>query len=362
MKDQMKKWIWPAVMVVLLVWTARMVLADQSPAQLLAALKQADLRFLPLGFGLMGLFIACEAGCTWQVLRTLGSRAPFRRCLGYSCAGFYFSTVTPSATGGQPMQVCAMSRDGIPAAHGALDMLLVTICYQLATVIWAGAAVLVFRGSLQDLGLGLAGLLVFGLTVTLALTAVMVLFLVCPSWSAGLVMGLVALGARLRLVKDPEGLRTKLSAQLEQYAQGGRLLRKTPSLFPRLLGLSLVQLAALYLVPWTVYKALGLSGFGPLEMAALQALMTVAVSLIPLPGGAGVSETVFLQSFALFFGALVSPAVVISRGISCYGMLLITGIITLAIHLHRKRGPGPLRLYRAQVARPYPRRGAARAA
>ena len=361
MRRGLKKWLWPAVMAVLLALTARMVLAEQSPAQLLDALRRADPRWLALGFGLMGAFVACEALCTRLVLATLGSRVPFRRCLGYSCIGFYFSTVTPSATGGQPMQVCAMSRDGVPAAHGALDMLLVTICYQLASVLWAGAAVLFFPAPLNELGLGLTGLLVFGLTVTLALTAVMVMFLACPAWTAALAGGLIGLAARLRLVRGPDAIRRRLDRQMEQYAAGGRLLRERPALLPRLLLLSLLQLTALYLVPWTVYRALGLSACGPLELAALQALMAVAVNLLPLPGGAGVSESVFLQSFALFFGGLVSPAVVLSRGVSCYGMLLVTGAVALILHL-RRRPADRLRLCRAQVIRPYPRRDGARAA
>ena len=361
MKKHMKKWIWPAVMAVLLVMTARMVLAEQSPAQLLAALRQADLRYLPLGFGLMGVFVACEALCTRRVLATLGSRTSFRRCLGYSCTGFYFSTVTPSATGGQPMQVCAMSRDGVPAAHGALDMLLITICYQLATVIWAVAAMLFFPGPLGGLNLGLTGLLIFGLTVTLVLTAVMVLFLVCPAWTAALAGGLITLAARLRLVRDPDGARRKLDRQMEQYAAGGRLLRACPTLLPRLLFLSLVQLTALYLVPWTVYRALGRSPNGPQGLAAHPAQITGARSQRPHPPGPGSSAARFHQSFALFFGGLVNPAVVLSRGISCYGMLLVTGVITLILHL-RRTASGRFQVYRSQVTRPYFRWSGVRAA
>lgn len=97
--------------------------------QLVAALLTADWRVLLLGLPLMALFICCEAGATHSTLRALGCSQPFRRCVSYSCTGFFFSTVTPSATGGQPAQVCAMRRDGVPAASGALDMLLVTIGY-----------------------------------------------------------------------------------------------------------------------------------------------------------------------------------------------------------------------------------------
>lgn len=48
----------------------------------------------------------------------------------------------------------------------------------------------------------------------------------------------------------------------------------------------------------------------------------------------------------------MAPATILSRGISCYGMLLITGIVTLLIHLRHKRR-GPLELQRVQIHFPY---------
>lgn len=333
---RLKKCLWPCVMALLLVWTAHMLLADQPVEQLWAGLRAASPLWLLAGFGLMGLFLTCEALSTHLVLRTLGSPAPLRRCLGYACVGFYFSTVTPSSTGGQPMQVYAMSRDSIPAAHGTLDMLLISICYQLAAALYALGAWMGFPGLTGGFGKGLKLLLLAGFLATLALACVMVLFLVRPGWCRKLTGCLTAVLRRVPWVRDPRALRAKLEEFIARYTWGGSFLCRRPSLFPRLLGLSLAQLLCLYLVPWTVYRAFGLTGHGAPELVALQALMAVAVGLLPLPGAAGAAEGAFLTGFAAFFGDLVAPAVVLSRGISCYGMLLLTGLVCLGIHLRRR--------------------------
>lgn len=325
-------------MALLLVWTAHMLLADQPPEQLWAGLKAAEPRFLLAGFGLMGLYLTCEALSSRLILRTLGTPAPLARCLGYACVGFYFSTITPSSTGGQPMQVYSMAKDGIPAAHGTLDMLLISICYQLAAALYALGGWLCFPTLRTGLGRALSLLLLLGFVSTLALAGVMLLFLVRPGWCTKLADALTALLHRLPWVKDPQALRSRLETPIAQYARGGSLLWRRPSLFPRLLGLSLMQLGCLYLVPWTVYRAFGLNGRGAPELAALQALMAVAVGLLPLPGAAGAAESAFLTAFAAFFGDLVAPAVVLSRGISCYGMLLVTGPVCLALRLRRGKG------------------------
>lgn len=334
--NRLKKCFWPLVMFLLLVWTV-FLLAGQSPAQLWVGLRAADPLFLLAGFGLMGLFLSSEALATHLVLRTLGTPAPLRRCLGYSCAGFYFSAVTPTSTGGQPMQVWSMAKDGIPAAHGTLDMLLLSICYKLAGALYALGAWLCFPSLTRGLGRGLSLLLLVGFAMTLALVGVMIVCLVRPGWCDRLADGLTALLSRLAFVKDPAAFRARLKEPIAQYTWGGSFLCHQPFLFPRLLGLSLLQLGSLYLVPWTVYRAFGLTGHSALELAALQALMAVAVSFIPLPGAAGAAETAFLAGFAAFFGDLVAPAVVLSRGISCYGTLLVTGAVCFAVHLLRRK-------------------------
>ena len=127
MKGKMKNLLCAGAVAALLVWTVHTILKEQSPGQLAAALLSADWRVLLLSLPLMALFLCCEAAATWSILRSLGCAQPFRRCAYYSCTGFFFSTITPSATGGQPAQILAMGRDGVPTASGALDMLLVTI-------------------------------------------------------------------------------------------------------------------------------------------------------------------------------------------------------------------------------------------
>ena len=85
--------------------------------------------------------------------------------------GFYVSSITPSATGGQPAQIDYMSRDGVPAAHGALNMMLIAVCYQVVVIGYALAVALLRFDRVANLGGGLGLLLLFGAVVNGALTA-----------------------------------------------------------------------------------------------------------------------------------------------------------------------------------------------
>ena len=110
---------------------------------------------------------------------------------------------------------------------------------------------------------------------------------------------------------------------------------------PVLLGLTVAQLTALFAVPVAVYHAFGLTGSSAMSIICTQALVTLAVSNLPLPGAVGASEGGFVTAMALFFGpALVTPAVLLSRGISFYAFLLVSACITLAVHLRSRRKRG----------------------
>ena len=338
MKKQTKNLLCGGAVAALLGWTVYTILKEQTPGQLAAALLGADWRVLLLGLPLMALFLCCEAAATYAVLRSLGCGQPFRRCAYYSCTGFFFSTITPSATGGQPAQILAMGRDGVPTASGALDMLLVTIGYNTAAMGWGVFALCTAGHFTEGLG-GQVGLLLgVGLAVFALIDAAMLMFLFLPGPAKRLLYGCIALAVRVCPRLDRAALEAKADAHIAEYRRGAQLLRKAPGLLAWVLGLSALQLACSYAMPYVVYRAFGLSGFSLWEAVALQALCSIAVGYLPLPGSAGAAENVFLRGFLLIFGeALVAPAMILRRTLSCYLVLIATAAV-LAVGRALRRG------------------------
>lgn len=325
-------------MVILLAWTLYSILREQTPGQVAHAIASADWRVLLAGIPVMALFIAFEAKSTHWILRALGSPQPYRKCYFYSCTGFFFSTITPSATGGQPAQVYYMSRDGVPAASGTIDMLLTTIGYNGAVVIYGLLALLTSRNLTEQLGGRVGFLLGVGFTISLALVALMFLFLFRPGPARTLCRAAIRLAARVRPGLDRGALEEKLEAQLEKYRLGAGLIRGSRGLLARVVLMGLGQLGCVFAVPCIVYRAFGLSGASLWQVFALQVLCTMAVSYLPLPGSAGAAESVFLRGFAMIFGpGLVAPAMILSRTLSCYLVLAATGVITAVGHVRGRR-------------------------
>ena len=290
------------------------------------------------GLGLMFVFVGSEAVCSRIILGRLGHKVRYRRCLGYSFVGFYVSSITPSSTGGQPAQVYYMSKDGIPAAHGALNMMLVAVCYQAVVIAYALVAALTHFSLVQNLGGGLGLLLLYGVLVNGGLTVGMLSLMFLPNAARRLTGGVLRLLVKVRIIRNEEKARQRLEKQMEEYRRGALCMKQNPGMVPALLFMTVVQLTALFSVPVAVYCAFGLSGSSPVDIIATQALVTLAVANLPLPGAVGASEGGFVTAMALFFGSsLVTPAVLVSRGISFYFFLILSAVIALAVHLRTRR-------------------------
>lgn len=322
------------IMAAIVAVTLWLVLGDGRAAQVWDAMGNTTWSWLVLGGVLMLCYAALEARQYQIMLREMGHQVPYRHCVQFAAVGFYFSSITPSATGGQPAEVYYMARRGIPAAHGALTMLLFTIVYQLVLVCYGLGAWLVAPWIPASLGTGLGFLLGFGATTLILLTAGMVALLVWPGPVERLCRWLLGLGARLRLVKDKEKAEAGLAAQMEEYARGAAVLKQSPLLLGRLVVLSALQLGSRFLIPWTVYRAMGLSGYGLVELVGIQALVALAVNCLPIPGAVGASEAAFLTACAAVYGQEnVTAAMLLSRGLSFYLPLVVSGTMTALVHL-----------------------------
>ena len=97
--------------------------------------------------------------------------------------------------------------------------------------------------------------------------------------------------------------------------------------------LTFIQRCSVFFMTWLIYKGMGLTGESALSIMILQASVYIAVDMLPLPGGMGISETLFLNIFSPVVGGLLLPGMVLSRGLGYYGELLISAAFTVVAQL-----------------------------
>ena len=72
-------------------------------------------------------------------------------------------------------------------------------------------------------------------------------------------------------------------------------------------------------------------------MLFLQAVISVSVDMLPLPGAQGITELMYQTVFAhVFTGTYLIPSMLVSRGINFYFLLIVSLIIVLVNKIRYK--------------------------
>ena len=342
MKETKRKKVLNAIFVaVIFIITMLTVFRGEDFREILHFLTTAEAKFVLPGIVLVILFILGESVVICYLFRTLGIKTGFFRCCIYSFIGFFYSGVTPSASGGQPMQIIAMKKDKIPVASSTVVLAIVTITYKLVLVI-SGLAVLLIRPegimkylepveTIMDIGLALN---VVCIAILLNLVFYPKTVRSCAEWG-------LSLWNRIRPSKHPEKQKERLEALLGQYTGTAEYFKKHKHVIIHVLVITFIQRYLLFFITWMTYCAFELSGERMSVIVMLQAMISVASDMLPLPGGMGISENLFVIIFEPIFGEdLLLPGMVISRGISYYSQMLISGIMTLfaAFFISKEKG------------------------
>lgn len=314
------------------------VLRGEDLHQVFTYLADANDWYLLPGLLCVVLFILGESVIIRYLLKSLGTGTSFFHCALYSFIGFFYSCITPSASGGQPMQVVAMRKDGIPVAVSSVVLAIVTITYKLVLVLMGAAVLLIRPPAVMACLEPVEGLVLLGMGLNVVCIAALLLLVFDPKAVYRIANGCFALWNRIRPSKKPEKFRQRLDRIVSQYQGAAEYYRTHHQVMVRVLLITFLQRCLLFLVTWLTYRSFGLSGSSLGTVVTLQAMISVAADMLPLPGGMGVSENLFLDIFLPIFGeALVLPGMILSRGISYYTQLALSGIMTLAASFILKR-------------------------
>ena len=320
--------------------TVYMVFKGEDLGEIIHTVRQADPVYLLVSVVCVVLFILGESVIIFYMMRTLGAKVKMGHCALYSFVGFFFSCITPSASGGQPMQIYYMKKEKISIPVSTVILMIVTITYKLVLVV-IGIGIAIFgRGFLHKYLEGILPVFYLGLMLNIFCVTFMTILVFHPLLAKAILMKGMKLLERFHLMRKKEGRLKKLEASMDTYRNTAAYLKNNPLVIVKVIEITFIQRMALFAVTWFVYQAFGLHGTGFWDILFLQAVISVSVDMLPLPGGMGISETLFLTIFSPVFGGLLLPGMVLSRGLGYYGELLISAVFTAVAQLTiGKRNP-----------------------
>ena len=288
------------------------------------AILQADVKWLFIGLGVWFGSVAVEALVNQCFFIWQRVNIRYFSTLHVTLLGMFYSNVTPAATGGQPMQIFAFKKRGVPVGVSSSSLAVKFFCFQTA-LLTGGAVLWLTRQAEVNACVGDAKWMIFaGFAINGLSVAAVLLLAINRNLVRLIIVFFLKIGEKLRLVKDLARSSSRADAALEDFSASVDMLIHHPLQILTLLVLSWIQIILLMSASYCVYLALHMSGHSPLLLMSLQWLLFIGASFTPLPGASGVQEGGFYLFYeSIFPPALQFPALLLWRAITYYMALLI---------------------------------------
>lgn len=346
LKQYKKQIINGLFLIALLFVTFYLLFKDQEITIIFEYIKKARKIPLMIGVLLSGVFLCSESLIMHYLMRKLNNKVSMWKCIKYSFIGFFYSAITPSASGGQPMQVIYMKKDNINVAESSLVLIIITIAYKVILLLLGFIAIFFNYDILRDNVGGVRILIIYGIAANVIFIALLLIILLKQSFAKRSVITIILWLGRHKIIRNFDKFLKKTFTVLSKYDYCADYVKKNKNVFIYVFFITLLQRLSLFMITYMVYKAFGLRGTSMHEIIALQTMIALAADSLPLPGGIGVSESSFIFLFDNIFGVnLVLSGMLLSRGISYYLLLIISAVITIGAHiqgLHKIRKSGEI--------------------
>ena len=308
--------------------TFYVIFKEQDIGELLEAIKGMHKGYLVLAALTALFFVSAEGILIWYLLRAIGDRCSIFSCLKYSFTGFFYSGITPSATGGQPMQLYHLKKDGHKVADSTVVLMSVATAYKLVLVLMGlGISIFWWQGLRSNLGEYLP-IYFLGLFLNAALVVILLAIMLNGPGMERFLLAAEKLFIKLHLLKPSEKRKESIHGMVEQYQSTVHFLKGHMGIIGFLVGFTFIQRSSVFVLTYFVYRGMGLAGAAPLVIMALQAVVLIAVDMLPLPGSQGITELMYVAVFGrIFVGSSLTVSMCISRGLNFYMLMIISACV-----------------------------------
>ena len=326
------------------------LLTDDNLNSVILAFSQANLWMVAVIFLVMMIIILFEGIILFILARLYTTRYTLKKSINNYFIGIFFSHITPSGTGGQFAQAYTFSKQGIEIANAASILVMHFLLSQIAQVVF-GLIALLFRlekflSITQTVNLFGAAIPIIYLSLMGFAVNFLVIFFILALVKSNLlnkaiVGGVVGLLGKLKLIKNPDKVKSNLQVQIENFRIESKRLQANIPVTVVLFVLFFIRMTLSNAIPYLSAMALpliDLSQTNIFDGIFMTAYLNVIIYFAPLPGSVGFSEFFFSFLFQSLFGSYaqtIAPQL-IWRGVTFYFTLVIGAISVIAFRIGNK--------------------------
>ncbi len=283
------------------------------------ALKTAQWQWLLGLVGMVVLSVLLDALVIFIFARLYTRQYNYGQAIANSMVGIFYSALTPGASGGQVMQSYIMKRQGIKISNAASIFVMYFILYQINLLIFDIASIIVEWGRISEYAsfsftvgnvkMTLLPLIIIGFAFNFIILGGLFLLSYSHRFHNWFMNLIVKVGHKLKIVKNPDGLRESLHIQVENFKI--ELKRLQTNIPVAILISAILQLILFVKFSFPYFAASAFQATGEFnsktffDTCFLSAFHQMVTGLFPVPGAAGVSELFY----GLVYQSVIGPTI-----------------------------------------------------
>jgi uncharacterized protein (TIRG00374 family) len=290
----------------------------------LKALRDFDPKWLAMAAVCLIMFWLSESATIFLTARISGVKLSFLHALDVNMMGQFYNSVTPFATGGQPMQIYRLYQYGISPSKGTAITMSRFLIYQSSITVLGVFLISFFFRKMSSLP-SFSSLAVIGFIVNSAVIFFVLIFSFSPKLTRKIFDFILWLVSRFKFGKKMKAAEETWLEKIEEFHTAMKLLTASPfKLILAFLATS-VQIFFFYSISYCIYRMFEAPVIPFTEVFAFQGILFMITSFVPVPGASGAAEGGFYLFFKNFFSPSTLAGAVIMWRIMTYYMNIFIG-------------------------------------
>jgi len=336
MKKNTKKQIFNISIVIILGLLMTIILLNSTNELNFSNIKDffvnCNLTYILIAFVCLFGFVFFEALSLHIILKKMGYKPKLYSSLAYSTADTYYSANTPSASGGQPASAYYMVKDGVSAGASGFSLIFNLAGYTSAIIILGIIALVIDINMFLNLSFFVKFIIILGFFSQVIL---LIFFITCMRWHKGVKkLGYLIVGIlyKIKIIKKKDKWINRVESTVSKYKNCYEDFKKHKFTLVPVIIFNVLQRLSQILISVFVCKSACDCSF--IDLFVMQTLVVLGYNSIPLPGGVGAFEYLYLKIYSISLpSSFIIVAMMVTRVISYYISLVASGIYTIIYHI-----------------------------
>lgn len=244
----------------------------------------------------------------------------------------FFNGITPFSSGGQPMQIYMLKKEGFRFTKATNVIIQTFIIYQAALVVYGLTAIAINAKFqyFQNAPL-LKNLILVGFMINTLVMIALIVISFSKKFNNLIIQKTISILSKIHIIKNKEKTQEAWKEKVDDFHEGAIFLKQNKKLCVQAFFYNLLYLTFTYVMPYFVILAIGKDNIGtvtPVNSIVASAYILIIGAFVPIPGASGGIEYGYYKFFGNFIkGGILKASLLIWRFISYYLPMIVGAIV-----------------------------------